>query len=104
MILGTEIVQNLGNINFSHIGGHLSLGGFVVRMTNTGVTSVLYPDGGQSQYLGVYQRDFLDIELNTKKVMEKTFFQKMGNLPLLIIFGFLIIVKFIIFRKKHILV
>lgn len=82
----------------------LEFGRPVVRMTNTGVTSVLYPDGGQSQYLGVYQRDFLDIELNTKKVMEKTFFQKMGNLPLLIIFGFLIIVKFIIFRKKHILV
>jgi len=71
----------------------------IVRSTNTGITSIIYPDGSESKRLGVYEKDVLDVELNTTKRVAPTIFQKYGLLPmfsfwLLLIIGFHVKEKF----------
>jgi apolipoprotein N-acyltransferase len=51
----------------------------IVRMTNTGITSVLYPDGSESKRTKIGVKEVLDIELETTK-REATPFQKYGFL------------------------
>ncbi len=62
----------------------------IVRMTNTGITSVLYPDGTESRRLPLFKKDSLDISLSLRE-REATLFQKYGLLPVflffLVIFG-----------------
>ncbi len=66
----------------------------IVRMTNTGISSVLYPDGSQSKSLGVFKKDVLDINLELGK-REATFFQRWGLIPLFGIFTFLFLLALI---------
>jgi apolipoprotein N-acyltransferase len=56
----------------------------MVRMTNTGITSILYPDGSQSERLDVFQNGILDINLKVQGPTP-TFFQRWGFLPTLIL-------------------
>ena len=58
----------------------------VVRMTNTGISSVLYPDGSESKRTGLYTQEILDINLQTPSVSVPTISQKWGTLTLLLLF------------------
>ncbi len=49
----------------------------MVRSTNTGVTSVIYPDGTESKRTGVFEETTFEVELN-KRSSSITIFQKMG--------------------------
>lgn len=51
----------------------------IVRMTNTGITSVLYPDGHESKRLTIFQKANLDLSLPLKE-RDKTIFQRFGLL------------------------
>lgn len=57
----------------------------IVRMTNTGITSVLYPDGSESKRIPSFVQDHLDINLHTPKNPQKTFFQSWGLFSLLLL-------------------
>lgn len=67
----------------------------IVRMTNTGITSVIYPDGKESKRLSVNTKDKLDILLESSK-REKTLFQKLGFFAFFCLFLF-------VFRIAHLL-
>ncbi|MBL6990980.1 MAG: apolipoprotein N-acyltransferase [Bacteriovoracaceae bacterium] len=56
----------------------------VVRMTNTGVTSVIFPDGHESRQMEIFAEDILDIKLVTPQRLP-TIFQKWGLAPLYIL-------------------
>ena len=56
----------------------------MIRSTNTGITTVIYPDGSESRRLGVGEKTYLDLDLDIP-VRTKTIFQTLG------IWGFLII-------------
>ena len=49
----------------------------VVRMTNTGITSIIFPDGSESRRSSIYKKEILDIPL-TVKDRQKTPYQKYG--------------------------
>ena len=51
----------------------------IVRMTNTGITSVIYANGEETKRSGLFVEEVQDIELHTS-VREKTLFQKFGIL------------------------
>ena len=59
----------------------------IVRMTNTGITSVIYADGTESKRLQVNEENKMDITLYTKD-RDKTLFQYLGfhSLGLLVLF------------------
>lgn len=57
----------------------------IVRMTNTGITSVLFADGSESQRLNVGEKKKLDIQLYTKS-RSKTLFQRIGLLGFFLVF------------------
>lgn len=50
----------------------------IVRVTNTGITSVLYPDGSESENLGLFKEGVLDIVLKTTANPPTTIFSKLG--------------------------
>lgn len=70
----------------------------IVRMTNTGITSVIYPDGSESKRLGVGEKGILDIELKTQN-RDATIFQKFGLFPILILW--LVILGLFKFSTKY---
>lgn len=49
----------------------------IVRMTNTGISSILYPDGSESKRLKLFSIDSLDIDLHTPQ-REPTIWQQFG--------------------------
>ncbi|HXH74281.1 MAG TPA: apolipoprotein N-acyltransferase [Bacteriovoracaceae bacterium] len=57
----------------------------ILRSTNTGITSVIYPDGTESKRLGIGQDTFLDVNLPIS-APQNTFYQLYGALPMLAIF------------------
>lgn len=56
----------------------------IIRMTNTGISSVIYPDGSESDRLPLFQAKVLDHELKTHNP-QKTVFAKWGIAPLLLL-------------------
>ena len=52
----------------------------IVRMTNTGITSAIYPDGSESKRTSLYKEEILDLKLpvHTQNNRNKTFYQKFG--------------------------
>ena len=56
----------------------------VVRVTNTGLSSILYPNGKKSTDMGLFSEQVRDIVLSTK-ALKPTMFQRYGLLPLLIL-------------------
>lgn len=56
----------------------------IIRSTNTGITTVIYPDGSESKRLGVGEKTYLDLKMEISP-RNKTIFQTVG------IFGFLAI-------------
>lgn len=53
----------------------------ILRMTNTGITSVLFPDGSESKRLPLFEQGVLDLKLDIHDRMP-TVYQKFGLLPL----------------------
>lgn len=66
----------------------------ILRMTNTGITSVIYPDGSESERLGVFKMDTLDIMLQTS-AKPASFFQRFGIIPTLLIGLTLLLLQFL---------
>ena len=62
----------------------------IIRSTNTGVSSVIYPDGTESRRLGIGEKNVLDVSVPLG-TGEGTFYQTWGVLPLLLIAGALIL-------------
>lgn len=62
----------------------------IIRSTNTGVTSVIYPDGSESKRLGIGEKDVLDVSVPLGNG-EATFYQTWGVWPLLLIAAALIL-------------
>lgn len=60
----------------------------IIRSTNTGITTIIYPDGSESQRMMINEKKFMDIEFNYHS-REKTNFQKFGILSFFI-FGVLL--------------
>ena len=56
----------------------------IVRITNTGISSILYPDGSESKRIGLFQSGILDIELVTQK-NTPTWFERFGLWPILLL-------------------
>jgi len=50
----------------------------IVRSTNTGITTVIYPDGREGRRLLVGQKDVLDVRLHLPQVPRPTFYEKWG--------------------------
>jgi apolipoprotein N-acyltransferase len=70
----------------------------IIRSTNTGISSVIYPDGSESKRLNVGEKDVLDVSVPMGSG-EATFYQTWGVWPLILIFGMLLII--IVFREKR---
>lgn len=71
----------------------------IVRMTNTGVTSVLYPDGSESKRTKIGVEEVLDIDLKTMP-REKTIFQQFGFYMTSLLWLIISLISFVYSRKK----
>ncbi len=75
----------------------------IVRMTNTGISSILYPDGSESQRLKLFEVDTMDLDLHTPK-SEATLWQHYGLLNFIIfgIFCFIlsVITEAVLYRNE----
>lgn len=69
----------------------------IVRMTNTGITSVLYPDGSESSRTKIGVKEVLDIELKTTP-RKPTPFQRFGFLLTFILWILLTLIVYL-FKK-----
>ena len=56
----------------------------LIRSTNTGITTVIYPDGSETDRLGVGEKSYLDLDLKIKP-RTKTLFQILGIWSVLIV-------------------
>lgn len=65
----------------------------ILRMTNTGITSILYPDGTESKRLPIFTKSILDIPFKVYD-REPTFYQRWGLLSITGLFLFLILIQF----------
>lgn len=70
----------------------------IIRSTNTGISSVIYPDGSESKRLGIGETDLLDVNVNLGNG-EATFYQLYGAYPLAVIF--LILFGLTWFRERR---
>jgi apolipoprotein N-acyltransferase len=57
----------------------------IIRSTNTGITSVIYPDGSESKRLGVNVEGVLDVQVPLG-TGESTLYQRFGIYPLYLLF------------------
>jgi apolipoprotein N-acyltransferase len=71
----------------------------VIRSTNTGITTVIFPDGSESARLGVGEKNYMDLELKIPN-REKTIFQRFGMWSLLAIVFLLALVELAIKGKS----
>jgi apolipoprotein N-acyltransferase len=71
----------------------------IIRSTNTGITSLIYPDGSESRRLGIGEKDSLDIvvPLGTG---EATFYQLYGIYPVLCLFLLLMLITWLREKRK----
>ncbi|MFP5490746.1 MAG: apolipoprotein N-acyltransferase [Bacteriovoracia bacterium] len=61
----------------------------IVRSTNTGITTVIYPDGRVGRQLLTGEQDVLDFNLELPLKADHTIYQRFGMLPLLGLWGLL---------------
>ncbi len=72
----------------------------IVRSTNTGITTIIYPDGTNDRTLGVNEKAIIDLELKLKD-RKPTFFEIYGNLSLYILIGILLVVHCVLNLVKN---
>ena len=70
----------------------------VIRSTNTGITTVIFPDGSESPMLSISEKSYLDIDLEIAP-RAKTIFQKFGIWSFLIIAFILLLIE-LAFKRK----
>lgn len=61
----------------------------IIRMTNTGISSILYPDSSESKRTGVFTKEILDLKLTFDKNRKPTIYQTYG--PFIFFLLFLIV-------------
>jgi apolipoprotein N-acyltransferase len=71
----------------------------ILRSTNTGITSVIYPDGSESKRLRINEENFLDVSIPISKP-EETFYQRFGFFPTLFLMLLLVTFYWISERKE----
>lgn len=71
----------------------------IVRSTNTGISSVIYPDGTESKRLGVGEQGLLDVNVAVGSG-EATIYQSFGVYPLVALFLLIFGITFIRERRK----
>jgi apolipoprotein N-acyltransferase len=69
----------------------------LVRMTNTGITSIVMPNGLEKARIGNFKQDILDVDLETAKT-EATLYQRFGILNFLIFIALVILAKMFILK------
>lgn len=69
----------------------------IIRSTNTGISSVIFPDGSESARMGVGEVNSLDVKLPINKPMP-TVYQEWGAFPLLLLAGLLFLLTW--WREK----
>jgi apolipoprotein N-acyltransferase len=69
----------------------------IVRMTNTGISTVLYPDGSESQRILHNQKRSIDLTLLAPP-REKTVFQIMGTWAFVFLASFIIGIQFLFYK------
>lgn len=72
----------------------------IVRMTNTGITSVIYQDGSETERSALFKEVVQDVQIKTKK-REKTIYQEYGMFPTLSLVMALIIISLLINRQTR---
>lgn len=70
----------------------------LLRSTNTGITSVIFPDGSESKRLGVGEENNLDVSVPVGKG-HSTFYQLYGALPMFGVFLLLFLITWM--REKN---
>jgi apolipoprotein N-acyltransferase len=73
----------------------------IIRSTNTGFTTVLYPDGSQDTRSALFQPETLDYEIALNQT-EPTIYQRYGLLPLglvILLLGIIIGIKIVILQR-----
>lgn len=71
----------------------------IVRSTNTGISSIIYPDGSESRRLGVGETGILDVNVHLGSG-NATIYQTYGVYPLLGIFILLFLLIWILERRR----
>ncbi|MBA2404877.1 MAG: apolipoprotein N-acyltransferase [Bdellovibrionales bacterium] len=71
----------------------------IIRSTNTGISSIIYPDGSESRRLGVSEVGRLDVTLPLGKPTS-TVYQAYGIFPLLLLVGLIYLITW--FRERRI--
>ncbi|NOT79744.1 MAG: apolipoprotein N-acyltransferase [Bacteriovoracaceae bacterium] len=71
----------------------------IIRSTNTGITTVIYPDGSETERLSVGEKTYLDLDLTFSK-REKTLYQKLGFFSLIIFVSILCLIELALKRKS----
>jgi len=72
----------------------------IIRSTNTGITSVIYPDGSESKRLEVLKTGNLDLSINLP-LQEATFYQKFGFATILPLWIIYLIFHLLLLKLKH---
>lgn len=65
----------------------------IIRSTNTGVTSIIFPDGSESKRLGIGERDILENTIEIREPSETVYLQ-WGFIPTLLVALFLGMITF----------
>lgn len=76
----------------------LEFGKPIIRSTNTGISSVIYPDGAESPRLLIGEEKVLDVEIKLPEHIKPTIYQRFGTSIVLLLMGVLCA---LIFLKKQ---
>lgn len=71
----------------------------IIRSTNTGISSVIFPDGSESRRLGIDEVGRLDVDLPISKP-RATVYQEWGAIPFLILVGLVYLVTLLRERSE----
>lgn len=71
----------------------------IIRSTNTGITTVIYADGTESDRLNVGEKTYLDLDIKFP-TREKTIYQRFGIFAMLILYFFIGLVELVFKRKS----
>lgn len=70
----------------------------IIRSTNTGISTIIYPDGSESERLNVGEKNYLDLKLVLED-RQKTIYQTYGLLVVLLFGMSLLLIELVLKRK-----